>query len=77
MTVSSNRSEWLKGTMLSFVPCINKTGDLIDGAKSTFGNRSPGSVQPLSMTILYTDKKGACKMRPPTASPSSAVLAAR
>jgi len=75
--VSNNRSEWLKGTMLSLVPCINNTGDLIDGAKSTFGNLSPGRVQPLSNTIRYTDKKGACKTSPATASPSSAVLAAR
>ena len=47
------------------------------GAKSTFGNRSPGKVHPLSRTILYTDRKGAWRMSPPTAFPSSAVRAAR
>ena len=51
ITVSSSLSEWLNGTMESLVPCISKTGDRMDGAKSTFGNLSPGKVQPLSMTM--------------------------
>lgn len=51
MTVSRSRSEWLNGTMLSLVPWINSTGLRIEGAKSTLGNLSPGSVQPLSITI--------------------------
>jgi hypothetical protein len=56
---------------------MNSTGLRILGAKSTLGNLSPGNVHPLSSTILYTDRKGACRMSPPTASPSSAVRAAR
>jgi hypothetical protein len=56
---------------------MKSTGLRILGAKSTFGNRSPGSVQPESITIRYTLRKGACKISPPTGSPSSAVRAAR
>jgi hypothetical protein len=51
ITVSNSRSEWLNGTIESLVPCIKRTGDRMEGAKSTLGNRSPGSVQPLSRTI--------------------------
>lgn len=50
-TVSNNRSEWLNGTMLSLVPWMKSTGLRMVGAKSTLGNRSPGRVHPLSITI--------------------------
>ena len=50
-TVSSSRSEWLNGTMVSFVPWMSSAGLRMLGAKSTFGKRSPGRVHPLSRTI--------------------------
>lgn len=56
---------------------MKSTGLRILGAKSTLGNRSPGNVQPESITIRYTLRKGACKISPPTGSLSSAVRAAR
>jgi hypothetical protein len=69
---SNNLSEWLKGTIWSAVPCTKMVGDFIIGAQSIFGNLSPYTVHPVSNTIRYTDKKGACRMTPPTGPPFSA-----